>query len=110
MSQPFETEGLSPRLDLTVRKARELAAARPQDLVALAGWTEHCSETLEEWADDFQEARDGLDRNSKQSWDQWQTEALSGSARRMHRLTRLKAHWQPTVIETSPGIYSSDPR
>eukprot|EP00959_Pyramimonas_sp_CCMP1952_P042031 878863-Pyramimonas_sp.AAC.1 len=32
ISQPFEAEGLSPRLGPTVRKARELAAAWPQDL------------------------------------------------------------------------------
>ncbi|CAK0900786.1 unnamed protein product [Prorocentrum cordatum] len=56
-----------------------------------------------------QQARDGLGHEAKTSWDQWQTGAPAGSARKMRRLTRLKAKWQPTVIETSPGICPPDP-
>eukprot|EP00959_Pyramimonas_sp_CCMP1952_P292157 6110074-Pyramimonas_sp.AAC.1 len=28
----------------------------------------------------------------------------------MHKLTRNKSAWMPTVVETVPGIFSADPR
>eukprot|EP00959_Pyramimonas_sp_CCMP1952_P398126 8341621-Pyramimonas_sp.AAC.1 len=28
----------------------------------------------------------------------------------MHKLSRLKPKWAPTIIETAPGVFSSDPR
>ena len=110
VSQPFEAEGLSPRLDLTVAKARGVMATWPRDLQGLDTWVDEFAELIEDWEEDFKEAREGLDGKSKTSWDQWQTEALAGSARKMHRLTRLKANWEPTVVECDLGAFSADPR
>ena len=33
-----------------------------------------------------------------------------GASPQMHRLTRLKAKWQPTVTEIASVIFSADPR
>ena len=110
LGQPFEAEGLDTRLDVTVQSARRLSGEKPQRPEELADWLERCGEALEEWDSDFVDARRTLDDRARESWDQWQTEALAGSARKMHKLTRLKAKWQPTVIETAPGIFSADPR
>eukprot|EP00959_Pyramimonas_sp_CCMP1952_P403788 8461381-Pyramimonas_sp.AAC.1 len=85
-------------------------AAWPRSLRGLADWVDQFAELLAGWEEDFTEARDGLDGKEKKGWDQWQAEALQGSARKMHRLTRLKVKWEPTVTEKSPGASTSDPR
>eukprot|EP00959_Pyramimonas_sp_CCMP1952_P170783 3568746-Pyramimonas_sp.AAC.1 len=35
--------------------------------------------------------------------------ALAGSARIMHRFTQLTKVWQPTVIQSSSGVFTADP-
>ncbi|CAK0859257.1 unnamed protein product [Prorocentrum cordatum] len=82
--------------------------AAPRDFVAFAGWIDRCSQTLEERAEDSQRAQDELDLKAKTSWDHWRTEALAAPARAARRFSRLKAKWQPTAMEISPGISSSD--
>ena len=110
LQQPFEGEGLSVRLDLTVREARSLAASSPQNPIDLSGWIDRCTQALDDWNDEFEKARANLDLQDKVNWDKWQAEALSGSARRMHKPTRDTNRWMPTVAETVPGVVTSDPR
>eukprot|EP00959_Pyramimonas_sp_CCMP1952_P248336 5190804-Pyramimonas_sp.AAC.1 len=90
VAQPSDAEGLSARLDVTVAKARQEMAAWPRSLHGLADWVDQFAELLAGWEEDFTEAREGLDGKKKKGWDQWQAEALQGSARKMHRLARLK--------------------
>eukprot|EP00959_Pyramimonas_sp_CCMP1952_P273877 5724597-Pyramimonas_sp.AAC.1 len=44
------------------------------------------------------------------SWEQRQDEALPGSARRMHKLTRDQSEWALAVVESAPGNSTADPR
>eukprot|EP00959_Pyramimonas_sp_CCMP1952_P231774 4844084-Pyramimonas_sp.AAC.1 len=65
LHQPFDGEGLSVRLDATVGAARQLVASRPQDWTQIASWLNELTIALDDWRDEFDEARTGLGNRAK---------------------------------------------
>eukprot|EP00959_Pyramimonas_sp_CCMP1952_P425618 8915184-Pyramimonas_sp.AAC.1 len=84
---PVPGEGSSARLDATIRQARDLLTRWNITSVA---WLQGAQEIMDFWNDDLELAQATLNRNKKESWGEWQEKALSGGARAMHRLTKLK--------------------
>eukprot|EP00959_Pyramimonas_sp_CCMP1952_P099636 2082959-Pyramimonas_sp.AAC.1 len=77
--------------------------------------------SLEDWLQgsrDFQASREddrvlverGLKRAKQDPWDEWQEHAFKKGARAIHRLTKLKPKWSPTIAQGHPGAFSSDPQ
>eukprot|EP00973_Karenia_brevis_P028766 3966483-Karenia_brevis.AAC.1 len=91
-------KGAAPRLDAAIKLCYDLAAEAPQIPPANHQWREHAQAALELIQEELSEAEQGLDKLNRESWDAWQKKALLGGAKAMHRLTKLKAEWVPTVV------------
>ena len=90
-------------------QARALARRFPST-GELSDWCDDCQEFLSSWDDDLTSAKQAIDKQKRDSWDEWQEKALQGGAREMHRLTTLKAKCTPTVVQTHPGFFSNEPQ
>eukprot|EP00959_Pyramimonas_sp_CCMP1952_P170023 3552065-Pyramimonas_sp.AAC.1 len=58
---------------------------------------------------EFEHATSAAAKLRTQTWNQWRDEALKGSAKLMHKITRLQQIWNPSIVERSPGVFSSRP-
>eukprot|EP00959_Pyramimonas_sp_CCMP1952_P426551 8934145-Pyramimonas_sp.AAC.1 len=60
-------------------------------------------------SEEFEAATTQAIKLRAQSWNDWCDQALKGSAKMMHKITRLQQVWNPSVVERAPGIFSSCP-
>ena len=58
--------------------------------------------------DEVQEAQDSEKQHRSQTWGEWQKTALQGSARAMHRFSRIFEAWTPTVA-VHQGTFTASP-
>eukprot|EP00959_Pyramimonas_sp_CCMP1952_P139637 2922408-Pyramimonas_sp.AAC.1 len=88
---------------------REIAPLWRPGPSAKQSWCERAQLFLQDIQADFDEAVAEGERFSRESWDTWTTQALQGSARLMHGVTRAQKVWAPTVVQSSPGIFTPGP-
>ena len=99
--------GLSARLDNTCSEARRLVSNCPEP-PTLDSWISDVSDFLEDISDDLDSSSKAAQELRNTSWSEWQDRAFQKGSRIMHRYTRLRSTWQPTVVQTTSG-HSAEP-
>eukprot|EP00959_Pyramimonas_sp_CCMP1952_P401001 8402767-Pyramimonas_sp.AAC.1 len=88
---------------------RTLAAERRLDRPHVQEWRDRAEYFLDMVQEDLTYANDIGEKRHQQSWDEWQQEALAGSARPMHRFTKLQRKFQPTTTQVAQGHFLIGP-
>eukprot|EP00959_Pyramimonas_sp_CCMP1952_P334580 7006588-Pyramimonas_sp.AAC.1 len=88
---------------------REIALLWRPDPSAKQSWCERAQLFLQDVQADFDEAVAEGERFARESRGTRTTQALQGPARPMRRVTRAQKVWAPTVVQSSPGIFTSGP-
>ncbi|CAK0877015.1 unnamed protein product [Prorocentrum cordatum] len=106
---PHAGEGLCARLDRSLASVRLLLTQWSPQMSGDSEWWDTAAALAEELAAECDEVQAEHSKARDRSWKEWHISALSGSAKRMHRLTRIKKLWEPTVSSSVPGSFTSEP-
>ena len=103
-------QGLDARLDRALVVLRVAAEEAPaQGVKPSQQWLGQVELFVDEIGLDVQENLEQADKEAREGWDAWQQQALRGSAKAMHRVTKLCEPWRPTLARFK-GILTSCPR
>ena len=107
--------GLLNRLDRQAAILRDVLGMLPAEAApegsqgADEKWRKDLNDLLEEVELEDDTAGKAFTRSEADFWDAWREEAFAKGARGMHRATKLKAGWSPTVVDDGAGGQTSAP-
>ena len=113
---PVVGAGLCARLDAAIKAATAVAHDLEMSLrqgaldeEAAQMWDEYAERVQLDFEADADEARAAARQENAVNWESWLEQVLQGSARVMHRWSKLSEAWTPTTV-TAGGITTAAPQ
>ena len=109
ISEAMPGEGLHPQLDAAKTSLHTLL----KQMLDEGPETDDSSQIEREFfrdslVEEMEFAKQAAGEERKESWQEWQDNAFKGSARGMHRYSKLQADWKPTTVMRG-GHTTADP-